>query len=64
MDINRVGLKAAPIGSIKVQGVKIRRYSLDQKLLDRMVSLAMSYRVEEERREHEPGEYKYAAKGF
>ena len=51
--LNRVGLKVASVGSMKVQGVKIRRYSLDRKRLDTMVSLAKSYRIEQDRREHE-----------
>ena len=51
--LGRVGLKVASVGSVKVQGVKIRRYSLDRKRLDTMVLLAKSYRIEEDRREYE-----------
>jgi hypothetical protein len=51
--LNQVGLKVASVGSVKVQGVKIRRYSLDRKRFDTMVSLAKSYRIEQDRREHE-----------
>lgn len=51
--LDRVGLKVASVGSVKLQGVKIRRYALDRKRLETMVSLAKSYRIEEDRREYE-----------
>jgi hypothetical protein len=38
---------------VNVQGVKIRRYALDRKRLETMMSLAKSYRIEEDRREYE-----------
>ncbi|SHI13573.1 plasmid replication protein, CyRepA1 family [Bradyrhizobium erythrophlei] len=51
--LQRIGLKVAPAGSVKVQGMKIRRYALDRKRLETMEMLAKSYRIEEDRREHE-----------
>jgi hypothetical protein len=51
--LGRVGLRVASVGSVKVQGVKIRRYTLDRKRLETMMSLAKSYRIEEDRREYE-----------
>jgi hypothetical protein len=51
--LGRVGLKVASVGSVNVQGVKIRRYALDRKRLETMMSLAKSYRIEEDRREYE-----------